>query len=135
MNEHRDVSDTLPELERQAFEAVRALGRANVNDVAEQLSSRRPLAYTTVMTVLTRLWQKGYLLRERDGKSYAYSPRDAAAIAGDLGGRAAKEAIDCFGTAALTGFAQNLSPEQRTILRRLLDDAAQGDALDPGTGG
>ncbi len=131
--EKRDISDALPELERRAFLAIRELGRANVNEVAEQLSSRRPLAYTTVMTVLTRLWQKGYLLRERDGKAYVYSPRNAAAIAEDLGGRAASEAIDRFGTAALTGFAQNLSPEQRTFLRRLLDDA-QGDAPNPGSG-
>ncbi len=123
MNEQRDVSDTLPEQERQIFEVVRALGRANVTEVAERLSSPRPLAYTTVMTVLTRLWQKGYLLRERNGKAYVYLPRDETTIASELGGQAAREAIERFGTAALTGFAQTLSTEQRAILRRLLEEA------------
>lgn len=125
MNEQSDLSETLPELERKVFEVVRALGRGNVNDVAERLSPRRPLAYTTVSTVLNRLWQKGYLVRERDGKAYAYESRDATAIASELGGRAASKAIERFGTAALTGFAQNLSAEQRAILRRLLEDQPQ----------
>jgi predicted transcriptional regulator len=33
----------------------------------------RGLAYTTVMTVLDRLWRKGYLARRRDGRAYLYT--------------------------------------------------------------
>ena len=32
----------------------------------------RGLAYTTVMTVLDRLWRKGYLARRRSGRAYLY---------------------------------------------------------------
>ena len=32
------------------------------------------LAYTTVMTILARLWRKGVVSRERSGRAYAYSP-------------------------------------------------------------
>ena len=135
MNEQPDVSDTLPEQERQIFEVVRALGRANVTEVAERLSSPRPLAYTTVMTVLSRLWQKGYLLRERSGKAYVYVPRDETTIASELGGQAAREAIERFGTAALTGFAQTLSTEQRGILGRLLGEATADDGTNASSQG
>ncbi|WP_101829609.1 BlaI/MecI/CopY family transcriptional regulator [Frankia canadensis] len=34
----------------------------------------RPLAYTTVMTVMDRLYRKGWLTRERSGRSYLYQP-------------------------------------------------------------
>ena len=32
------------------------------------------LAYTTVMTILTRLWKKGQVTRSRSGRAYAYAP-------------------------------------------------------------
>ena len=41
-------------------------------EVHEVLAAGRPLAYTTVMTILVRLWQKGRLERERDGRAFAY---------------------------------------------------------------
>ena len=33
------------------------------------------LAYTTIMTTLDRLYRKGLLLRDKDGRAFAYSPR------------------------------------------------------------
>ena len=33
------------------------------------------LAYTTIMTTLDRLYRKGLLLRDKDGRAYAYAPR------------------------------------------------------------
>lgn len=43
-------------------------------EVHEIVDSKRPLAYTTVMTILVRLWQKGRLDRQRDGRAFAYRP-------------------------------------------------------------
>ena len=43
-------------------------------EVHEVLSTRREIAYTTAMTVLTNLWEKGVLERRRDGRAYAYHP-------------------------------------------------------------
>src|SRR5713226_9604234 len=43
-------------------------------EVHAALARRGELAYTTVMTILVRLWQKGRLERERDGRAYAYRP-------------------------------------------------------------
>ncbi len=46
-----------------------------VGDVLAILERQRDIAYTTVMTTVTRLYEKGILERERDGKRYLYSPK------------------------------------------------------------
>jgi predicted transcriptional regulator len=48
-------------------------GESNVKDVAEKLG--RPLAYTTVMTTLDRLFKKGLLDRRKSERAFIYSPR------------------------------------------------------------
>jgi predicted transcriptional regulator len=49
---------------------------ATVAEVLERVNARHdpPLAYTTVMTVLSRLHEKGHVTRERRGRGYAYTP-------------------------------------------------------------
>lgn len=131
-----DIGDSLGDLERQVFLLVRGSGRASVADVTERLSAEgRPLAYTTVMTVMTRLFEKGYFLRRRQGKAYLYEARDQAALAGELGGRAFREALERYGAPALLGFVRNLSPEQRAVVARLLEDDAVADEDDDGRSG
>ena len=118
-----DIGDSLGDLERQVFLALRASGRASVAETAEQLAREgRPLAYTTVMTVMTRLWEKGYLFRQRHGKAYLYEARGEGEIAGELGGRAVRDALEKYGAPALMGFVRNLSPEQRAIVSQLLNE-------------
>ncbi|MEY4547332.1 MAG: hypothetical protein RL685_3527 [Pseudomonadota bacterium] len=46
-----------------------------VGDVLAILEKQRDIAYTTVMTTVARLYDKGLLGRERDGKRYLYSPK------------------------------------------------------------
>ncbi len=45
-----------------------------VRDVRTELAPERPLAYTTVMTVMDTLYRKGWLQRELDGRAYRYRP-------------------------------------------------------------
>ena len=46
-----------------------------VSDVLSILEKRRDIAYTTVMTTIVRLYDKGLLRRTRDGRRYLYSPK------------------------------------------------------------
>lgn len=46
----------------------------SVRAVHEQLARKRPIAYTTVMTVMSRLAEKGLLNREQHGRAYLYVP-------------------------------------------------------------
>lgn len=47
---------------------------AAVRDVLQDLLPSRPLAYTTVMTVMDNLHRKGVLTREKRGRAYVYRP-------------------------------------------------------------
>ena len=88
-------------------------------EVNEVLSPDYKLAYSTVMTILVRLWRKGRVERERDGRAYAYRAlqsreEHAAARMGDLLGGAKDRPV------ALSHFVDDLSPADRAQLRRML---------------
>ena len=48
--------------------------RSTVKKVHRKLSSQREIAYTTVMTTMSRLAEKGVLTRHREGLAYVYTP-------------------------------------------------------------
>ena len=79
------------------------------------------LAYTTVMTVLTRLHQKGRLERERRGRAYAYWAPDGEAShrAGQM--RNQLSSADNR-DAVLSSFVETLSDVEAAELRRLLTE-------------
>lgn len=49
----------------------------SVREVYEHLSQTRKIAYTTVMTVMNRLWEKGILKRRQKGNAFLYSPHES----------------------------------------------------------
>jgi predicted transcriptional regulator len=69
----RAGSGALGYLEDAVMEIVWSTGNVNVRDVTEKLA--RPLAYTTVMTTLDRLYKKGLLDRRKLERAFVYSPR------------------------------------------------------------
>jgi predicted transcriptional regulator len=72
----RGASQTQPfglgTLETELMEILWASGESNVRDVVQKLS--RPLAYTTVMTTLDRLFKKGLLDRRKSDRAFFYLP-------------------------------------------------------------
>jgi predicted transcriptional regulator len=67
----------LHELEAATMDVVwrKGLQDFSVSDVLAVLEKQRDIAYTTVMTTLSRLHEKGLLKRTRDGKRYLYSTK------------------------------------------------------------
>ncbi|MGN6591381.1 MAG: BlaI/MecI/CopY family transcriptional regulator [Terriglobales bacterium] len=66
----------LPQLELECLAALWEMEAAPVAAVHARLAARgRPLAYTTVLTVLDRLRRKQAVERERKGRAYVYAPR------------------------------------------------------------
>jgi predicted transcriptional regulator len=55
-------------------EAIWLRQAQTVSDVQESLLPLRPLAYTTVLTILDRLSKKGAVTRVKQGKAYVYAP-------------------------------------------------------------
>ena len=60
-------------LEEEVMEVVWSSAPTNVRDAMHKM--RRPLAYTTVMTTLDRLYKKGVLAREMMDRAFVYTPR------------------------------------------------------------
>lgn len=65
----------LGDLEAQVMRRIWARRKpATVRDVLGDLQQERPIAYTTVMTVMDNLRRKGWLEREPVGRAYRYAP-------------------------------------------------------------
>ena len=117
-----DVSKVLGPLEADVMRVLWAARQPMaVREVLDRLNAnRRPaLAYTTVMTVMARLAEKGILDRQLDGRGYVYEAAlpDAAAIA-------VRTVVRDFGEAAIAQFVgeARADPKLRRRLERLLRD-------------
>jgi len=88
--------------------------------VQRLLPPERAVGYTTVMTVMSRLWKKGRLDREKAGRAYAYRPVRSRS---EYAAMRMEEILDTAGdrASALTRFAEQLSASERKRLRRLLE--------------
>lgn len=119
MTEHRQRSRRgQGELEALVLSALReAEGPATAGWVQERLGG--DLAYTTVITILTRLLAKGAVTRERVGRSFVWTPAsDQAGLAAHkmrkvLDGESDREAV-------LASFVTGLGPDDERLLRGLL---------------
>ena len=92
-----------------------------VRELHEKLNhGRQPeLAYTTVMTVMARLAEKGVLRRQREGRGYVYE----AAVA-DPAAIAVRNVVRDFGDAAMAHFVEEARADPKALarLRRLLGE-------------
>ena len=117
----RDTNDTphLGELELAIMEYIWRLDtEVDVPQVHNFLLQSRDLAYTTVMTVMTRLYEKGMLHRCDDKRPYRYRP---ALSREDYSAGLMLDVLDEFGDrpAVLARFVERIRPQDAEILRRL----------------
>jgi predicted transcriptional regulator len=75
----RTKSRTLTEQELEIMKVVWELQTATVRDVYETLLGRRKIAYTTVLTMMNILEEKGYLKKRAEDKAHVYRPAQAKA--------------------------------------------------------
>ena len=77
----RTKSPSLTDAELRLMEVVWKKGVATVADVVDGVAGDPPLAYSTVLTTLRILENKGYLVHSKQGRAFMYKPaveRDAA---------------------------------------------------------
>ena len=74
------ILDLAP-LELDCMNVLWPLGEATVRDVQQALRPTRPRAYTTIMTILDRLAQKGVVQRQKAGRAWLYRANLSAASA------------------------------------------------------
>jgi len=97
---------------REIFEVLNAAGRSS--------------AYTTVMTVMARLAEKGLLARERAGKMHVYhSTTTQEGFLRQTAAKRVQQLVEDFGDLAMAQFlveVTELDPERRRQLARLADE-------------
>lgn len=102
----------------------------SVREVMDELQRDKPLAYTTVMTVLENLHRKGFVRREKQGRAFHYTAtvtreqHTAELMGGVLAG------TDDPG-AALLHFVQRMSPDEQAELRAALERLGESGATEP----
>jgi predicted transcriptional regulator len=111
--------DVPPPLELLCLRALWALQEGSVKEVQRIVAQTRPLAYTTIMTVLERLLRKGKLERRKVGRSFVYAP---TASRDEMRRAAIRELLD--------GFFDGSEDELLRFLGRLEERAVAASASD-----
>lgn len=117
-------------LEREILEIVWQHQPATVHDVLSKLTcnSDKKLAYTTVMTIMSRLAEKDVLTRYKEGRTYVYTPAESKPqFLKSLVRATIDSLVDRYGQEALAAFAEetaDLSASQRTSLASTLTNSA-----------
>ena len=121
----RTPHPTLTPHELAIMKVVWRLEKATVRDVFETLRTRREIAYTTVMTMMKILEEKGYLKKTRTERAYEYRPSQPrsqvmAAIVRDFVDRV----FDGATAPLLLHLAKDgrLSKDEREMIRRLAEE-------------
>ncbi|MFP5341577.1 MAG: BlaI/MecI/CopY family transcriptional regulator [Candidatus Limnocylindria bacterium] len=118
------IESVLGPLGASIMRIVWSQGEGTVRTIADQLEldTGRNHAYTTVMTILARLSERGLLDRTKVGRGFVYRPRgDESEVLASMGELAVDRLLEQYGTAALRRFAHHLSDLEPDLRARLLD--------------
>lgn len=125
---NNNKKSNLGPLEHKVMEIVWKQQKATVYSVVEVLEQDKCLAYTTVMTVMSRLAKKGILSRQKKGKTYIYSPKQSKEkFVHQLVRSTMNRIVDSFGTEAVVAFvdeSSSLSEEHKAdLLHKISNDS------------
>ena len=120
------LAEVLGPLENEIMEVVWDRGDVTVRDVHEALQQQRAIAYTTVMTTLGRLADKGFLSRIEDQPAHHYS----ALVSRDDYARSTVKSVvdwlvDHFPDPAMAYFVDKVEKEDDAVIDRLREAIEQ----------
>jgi predicted transcriptional regulator len=113
----RSILDLAP-LELECMNALWRFGEATVRDIHGALATTRPRAYTTIMTILDRLAQKGIVERQKAGRAWLYKAHLSADQARTHAVARLVEGFFQGSTEALASHLSSLSGSTQPNLRR-----------------
>jgi BlaI family transcriptional regulator, penicillinase repressor len=105
----RTARDVPPPLELLCLKSLWSLGEGNVRDVKQIVTQTRPLAYTTIMTVLDRLVRKGKVSRRKVGRAFVYTPE---ASRDEMRRKAIAELLEAFFDGSERNLIEFLEPPE-----------------------
>jgi len=113
----------LGSLEKEIMDIMWHECPCSVRDVCTKIQANREVAYTTIMTVMGRLVEKGVLCREKKGKAHVYrvctSRKDMARFEIDNFFSTLFECYESDGVLALQEEVSKLSKEKQEVLRNI----------------
>lgn len=115
----------LGETEMEVLHHVWELGEASVSDVRERILEKRKVAYTTIMTVMKNLADKGYLKYKKRGISYIYSPlKKPEDVRYNLVDRLVDNVFHGSAKDLVQALVknENLSDEERREIKKMIED-------------
>lgn len=117
---------SLSQFEQKVMNIVWDCGHCSVRDVLEKISANKKLAYTTIATILNRLYSKGLVRRINHGSLLYYSPKISKK---DFGKTTAtnflRKFFITFGETSVTSFAESidrLPKDKKNYLLKLLEE-------------
>lgn len=120
------VEKLLGELEGAIMDILWVRDEVTVRDVVDELKQNRSLAYTTVLTVMGRLVEKGLLSQHKAGRAHLYRPAmSREAYAAEFAGQVIHSLVKDFGDIALAQFSQaldELDPERLAALKAFMEE-------------
>jgi len=121
---------SLGELQADILGAIQKLGRASAREIMGEISAQRQVAYTTVSTVLDRLYKKGLVKRSkvigRGGAKYVYSYAATAEMRASFVQKALNQLVSAFGPSVVPTIHASLdqiSKEDSAELKRKVSRA------------
>ena len=128
----RGAHDIPPPLELECLSVLWRLGESNVRTVQETLAATRPLAYTTVMTMLERLARKQLVGRRKTGRNFVYVAQVNRDIVRLHAVRNLLDALFDASPAQLRAFLDEAGGAEEAATQSVNDNAAQGAAATKG---
>jgi len=115
----------LTEQELEIMKIVWRRRSATVRDVYEELLTRRKIAYTTVMTMMGVLEQKGHLKKSAEERAYVYTPaQPQREVVGNMVQEFVKRVLNGSAKPLLVHLIEDkkISPEEIDEISRLFKD-------------
>lgn len=102
----KKTTSSLGSLEKEIMEIIWKAKTASVRFVLNQMSKKRVVAYTTVMTTMSRLYAKGILKRHQDASgAYIYTPtEDKPTFLARVSGNMINSLLNNYGDVAVAQF-------------------------------
>ena len=115
----------ISELEQKVMNIVWKCKGCSVRDVVAEIQKEKPIAYTTILTILQRLHEKGLIIKKENGKAYTYLPKiSKSSYSKSIAQLFLKKFFGSFGDVGIASFAESiesLSADEKKRLLKLLE--------------
>ena len=128
MNDNRNIKPTEAELE--ILQILWQKGPSSVKDVNEEINKKKESGYTTTLKTMQIMFEKGLLVREKDGRSHTYQAafkkEETQQVLLDkvletaFGGSAGKLIMQALGN-------KKTSKEELTQIKKMIDELEKGE--------